>query len=120
MSTYAESTVTGQAWQRCCQIVIENRRGVQPTVRFEEERVVALDTGEELRKPAAGITLDFDPAREIPLRDPATGEPTGESTTYGAAYAVLYSAYIAAALERDARLNPSPAPVAADQPEGQE
>lgn len=107
MSNYLESAVTGQAWQRCCQIVIDNRRHITPSVRFEEEQVVALDIGEEIRKPAAGITLDFDPAREIPLRDPATGELTGQSTTYADAYALLFSAYLAAALERDAKAQPT-------------
>lgn len=109
MSTYVESTVSGQVWTRCHQIAIDNRRGSTPSVRFEEERVALLDDGDEMRKPAVGITLDFDPARPIPLRDPITGELTGESTTYGAVYAILYSAYIAAATERDERLSPPPA-----------
>lgn len=114
MSTYIESTVTGQVWTRCNQIAIDNRRGTTPTVRFEEERVAVLDDGDEMRKPAAGITLDFDAARVIPLLDPTTGEPTGQETTYGAVYAILYSAYIAAAQERDARHNPpQPAPALA-------
>jgi hypothetical protein len=108
MSTYIESTVTGQVWTRCNQIAIDNRRGSTPTVRFEEERVAVLDDGDEMRKPAAGITLDFDPARVIPLLNPSTGQPTGDETTYGAVYAILYSAYIAAAQERDARNNPPP------------
>lgn len=121
MSTYIESTVTGQVWTRCNQIAIDNRRGSTPTVRFEEERVAVLDDGDEMRKPAAGITLDFDPARVIPLRDPRTGELTGQTTTYGDVYAVLYSAYIAAANERDNRDNPTPAnSQAAQQPAAQE
>jgi hypothetical protein len=70
--------------------------------------VAVLDDGDEMRKPAAGITLDFDPARVIPLLNPSTGQPTGDETTYGAVYAILYSAYIAAAQERDARNNPPP------------
>jgi hypothetical protein len=101
MSNYTESTVTGHAWRRCYQIVIDNRRGGVPTVRFDEETVVALDGSAEVRSPAGALTVDFDPAREILLRDPQTGELTGETTTYGAAYALLYSAYLDAALERD-------------------
>ena len=115
MSTYAETTVTGQVWQRCSQIVIDNHRHAVPTVRFEEERVVALDTGDELRKPAAGITQDFDPALAVPLRNPVTGELTGDSITYAEVYAILYSAYIAAATARDERLAPPPQPEAAQQ-----
>lgn len=110
MSTYIETTVTGQVWTRCNQIAIDNRRGQLPTVRFEEERVAVLDDGDEMRKPGAGITQDFDPAREVPLRDPVTGQLTGQVTTYAEVYATLYSAYIAAALERDAQLNPPPRP----------
>lgn len=109
MSNYAETTVTGQVWQRCCQIVIDNPRGRTPTVRFEEERIVALDNGDEMRRPAAGITQNFDPAREVPLRDPRTGELTGDSVSYAQVYAILYSAYIAAATERDQAAAPPPA-----------
>ena len=101
MTTYTESTVTGHAWRRCNQIVIDNRRGATPTVRFDEETVVALDGATEVRAPVDVLTIDFDPSREIPLRDPQTGEPTGAVMTYADVYAVLYSAYLDAALERD-------------------
>jgi hypothetical protein len=104
---YKESQVTGQAWQRCNQIVIDNRRSSVPSVRFDEETVIALP-GQEVRTPAGQIVLALDPAREIALRNPETGEPTGEVTTYGAAYALLYSAYLDAALERDAAAAPAP------------
>lgn len=109
MSTpnYNETTVTGQAWQRCYQVVIENPRTGQQVVRFDEERVLALDGGAELKTPAGSLAMVFDPAKEIPLRDPMTGELTGEATTYGAAYALLYSAYLAAAIERDAANAPA-------------
>ena len=99
---YNETTVTGQAWKRCHQVVIENPRTGQQVVRFEEERVLAMDGGAEIKTPVGGLLVVFDPAKEIPLRDPMTGELTGQTTTYGAAYALLYSAYMAAAVERDA------------------
>jgi len=110
MSDYKESTVAGTAWQRCCQIVIDNPRGAVPSVRFEEEEVLALADGREIKRSLGALALPFDPAQEIPLRDPATGELTGDLTTYGAAYALLYSAYMAAAEARDAALV-APAPV---------
>jgi hypothetical protein len=108
MSTpnYNETTVTGQAWQRCHQVVIENPRAGQQVVRFEEERVLSMDGGAEIKTPAGGMSVVFDPAKEIPLRNPMTGELTGQTTTYGAAYALLYSAYLAAAIERDAANTP--------------
>lgn len=115
MSNYAYTNVIGQVWQRCSQIVIDNPRHAVPTVRFEEERIVSLNSGDELRKPASGITQDFDPALAVPLRNPVTGELTGASITYADVYAILYSAYIAAATARDERLAPPPQPEAAQQ-----
>lgn len=107
MSNYKESQVTGPTWQRCHQIVIDNARGAPPSVRFDEEAVIAL-SGQEVRTPSGQIALSFDPAREIALRNPETGEPTGDVTTYAAVYVLLYSAYLGAALERDAANAPPP------------
>jgi len=101
MPDYKETSVAGHSWQRCHQVVIENSRLNPPTVRFDEESVVVLEGGVEVRSPRGTLTVDFDPARTIALRDPLTGELTGETTTYAEAYAVLYSAYLDAALERD-------------------
>jgi len=123
MADYQETTLTGRAWQRCRQIVIDNRRGAVPTVRFDEERVVALDDGSETATLLGTLTRDYDPARAIPLydpatgglvTDPATGEPIGETTTYGAVYQVLYSAYLDAALARDAAAQASADPLNPD------
>lgn len=108
MPNYNEKTaVTGQAWQRCCQVVIENPRHAKPVVRFEEERVLALDGGTEVLTPAGGLALEFDPDRVIVMRDAITGEPTGKTVTYADAYALLYSAYLSAAAERDAANTPA-------------
>ena len=104
---YNETTVTGQAWQRCCQVVIENPRAGQPLVRFDEERVLALDGDAEMRTPLGSLAVPFDPAKTIAMRDPATGEPTGATVTYADAYALLYSAYLSAAAERDAAQQPA-------------
>ena len=101
MPDYKETSVAGHSWRRCHQIVIDNRRSTVPTVRFDEETVVALDGAAEVRTPAGALTVEFDPAREIALRDPQTGKPTGAVMTYAEVYAVLYSAYLDAALERD-------------------
>lgn len=108
MPDYKESTVAGTTWQRCCQIVIDNTRGAAPSVRFDEEEVLALADGREIKRALGALALPFDPARSIPLRDPVTGALTGGATTYGAAYALLYSAYMAAAEARDAALAPPP------------
>lgn len=106
MPDYQESKVTGQAWQRCHQVVIENPRHGSKVVRFDEERVLALDGNAEVRTPAGTLAVPFEPGTLIPLRDPATGELTGQTSSYGAAYVLLYSAYLAAAEARDAAANP--------------
>ena len=106
MPDYNESTITGHAWQRCSQIVIDNARGITPVVRFDEEQVIALDGVGEAKKTLGTLAVEFDPAVEIPLRDPQSGELTGDVMTFGEVYAVLYSAYIDAALKRDARNTP--------------
>ena len=112
---YNETTVTGQAWQRCHQVVIENPRTGQQVVRFDEERVLAMGGGTEIKAQLGSLPVVFDPAKEIPLRNPMTGELTGQTTTYGAAYALLYSAYLAAAIERDAAAN---TPLVTEEPTG--
>ena len=101
-SNYSEQSIAGMAWQRCYQVVIDNPRGSTPSVRFDEERIVSIDAAPELRTALDSVVVPFDPARLIPLRDPASGELTGASVSYAEAYALLYSAYLDAALARDA------------------
>jgi len=101
MPDYNESAVSGTSWQRCCQVVIENSRSTTPVVRFDEEVITALSNGTELRRPVGSLALPFDPAKTIDMRNPATGATTGMTMSYGEIYAVIYSAYLAAALERD-------------------
>jgi hypothetical protein len=110
MADYKQSAVDGTTWQRCHQIVIDNPRRALPAVRFDEEEVLALSDGQEIKRPVGSVRVPFDPAQEIPLRDPVSGALTGDTATYGDAYALLYSAYIAAAEARDAALAPPPAP----------
>lgn len=113
MPDYNETDLTGKAWQRCHEFSIANTRGTLPVVQFYEERVIALEDGAEIRQGLGPLTVAFDPAREIALRNPETGEPTGATMTYADAYAVLYSAYLDAAVERDAN---QPAPVDPEAP----
>lgn len=108
MPDYKETQLTGQAWQRCYEVNIANTRNTSPVVQFYEERVIAIEDGSEVRQPLGPLTVPFDANREFALRNPATGEVTGAMMTYAEAYAVLYSAYLDAALERDASV-PAPA-----------
>lgn len=106
-SNYSEQSIAGMAWQRCHQVVIDNPRGSAPSVRFDEERIVSIDGAPELRTALDSVVVAFDPARLIPLRDPASGELTGAAMSYAEAYALLYSAYLDAALARDAASQPA-------------
>jgi len=110
MPNYKEQTITGESWQRCQQVVVENHRGAAPSVRFDEERVVALAGGEESRKPLGSLVMSYDPNAAIELRDPETGDLTGQTVTQGEVYQILYSAYMNAALARDAAAQPTEDP----------
>lgn len=110
MPDYKQATTAATTWQRCNQIVIDNPRQGAPSVRFDEETVTAMALGDEIRRPVGTLSLPFDPAQPIPLRDPATGELTGQTSSYGAAYVLLFSAYMAAAQARDTAAAPAPQP----------
>ena len=81
---------------------IDERKVTKPLAgHFAKAGVAPRRHLAEVRTPAGALTVEFDPAREIALRDPQTGKPTGAVMTYAEVYAVLYSAYLDAALERD-------------------
>jgi hypothetical protein len=107
MASYQSTTISGEAWTRCPEITIHNPTDGQPLIAFREERV-ALIGGEKLITPLSRIVTAFDPAADIPLRDPETMEPTGGTVSHAEVYAILYSAYIHAALTRDAAQHESP------------
>ena len=117
MPDYNETQLTGQAWQRCHEVSIANARNTLPIIQFYEERVIALEDGAEIRQGLGPLTVAFDPTREIALRNPETGEPTGDSMSYADAYVVLFSAYLDAALERDASVGSAQEPLAPMDPE---
>jgi hypothetical protein len=102
MANYKETTITGSSYTRCNQVLISNRLGAVPTVKFDEQVAVSLETGGSIINGSGSIEMDFDAAKMIPLIDPTTGTATGQSVSYGTVYAMLYSAYIDAATARDA------------------
>ncbi len=104
MTDYKESSVTGQQsqHQRCYQIIVNNPYDSAPNVRFDEELLLTLPDGTKLNRHVGGMTVQFDPEKSVPIRNPLTWELTGQSMTMGEIYDVLASAYWQAALERDA------------------
>ena len=99
-SNYQESQVSGTTWRRARRVVIDNPFQGQPQVIFAEEKIAMLD-GEVIKSALGTLTLDFDPEKTIDLLNPQTGEPVGASMNYGEIYAIIFSAYMAAANERD-------------------
>lgn len=103
MPDYHQSTVSGERWQRCNHIEINNPSGDTPSIRFDEETPIGLADGTSVGLPAGNITRAFnDPTAAIPLRDPTTGDAVGAKITHGEIYAILWSLYMALAAERDA------------------
>ena len=101
MSNYNEVTAEGVAWTRCNLVEIENGLAAEKRISFHEQRVVAL-AGKNFTEPTSALLVPFDPAETIPLVDPSTNLPTGETTTHAEAYRILHSAYLQAAMARDA------------------
>lgn len=107
MPEYKQTNVSGEAWQRCHQVVIENPLNARPLIRFDEERV-AVAPGAPGRVPLGSLSAPFDPDAEIPLRDPQTNALTGKAITHADLYTALYSAYMQQADARDAAATPEP------------
>ena len=110
MADYKETTVNGKSWDRAQLAIISNHYGQVPTVTYQEERILALDTG-NIQRPLGQISYQIDPAAEIELRDPETLLPTGDSIPVAVVHQALLSDYINRAEARDAALAaPEPTP----------
>jgi len=102
---YKESSVTGSEYTRCQKIMIYNPLGGQPMLEFDEERATIL-ADRTLTERVGGLRVAFDPAEEIALINPETGEPLGSSVTHAQLYVILFSLYIGKAQARDAAAVP--------------
>ena len=102
MVNYRQTNVSGESWQRCTRVVIENPLNGTPSVNFIEEKVVNLGD-QYITTPCDNLTLSFDATAEFPLVDPVTGEVPVERTSMShfEVYAVLNSLYIYLAKKRD-------------------
>jgi hypothetical protein len=104
MSDYKTTTLTGNSWQRCYQISIENSLDVPPTIRFDEERIFRTEFDGDLHKPLGTFSLTPEMADDIDILNPINGAPIGKTITYGEIYALIYSVYISAAKARDMQM----------------
>lgn len=100
---YDRSDVAGEEWLRARRVIFENPAEGSLSVRFAEERAVALANGnimtEQLGILEASRSEDqLDEAFE--LLDPATGEGSGSFMTYEQLYGALYSLYLKTSQEK--------------------
>ena len=101
-TNYKETTLDGTSWVRCVTVLVKNDYGTVPYILYDEERVINLLGANPIVQPIGTLRRNFDPDGVIPLINPQTGEATGATITQAEAYAVLYSAYLQAAMARDA------------------
>lgn len=91
-----QTPFAGESYVRCPQVVVDNRLGATPAVTFHRETVIGIAGGGVLRQALSPREMIFDPAAEVPVLNPETGEPTGETITQGALYALIFSVFVAA------------------------
>lgn len=103
MANYRETAATGTAWIRANQVVINNPYEAAPSISFGCEQIVLLGDKVITVPDPRYLVAGYRPVNEIPLLDPATGEPTGEIATHSQLYGILYSLFIKTALEQDAK-----------------
>lgn len=100
---YRPGQITGQSYMRTNRIEITNKAAhLPPSVVFHEERVIEGPNGVMTRIPEGQCHLEYDPAAEIPLLNPLTGEASGQMLTMDELHAIVYSVYLYAAKARDA------------------
>lgn len=100
MPNYKEVLAQNSVYTRCHTLIVNNPYERQPSVQFQEERVVRVDD-QVFFQPMEGCRIDVTPGALITVLDPVTNLPTGETVTHERLYQLLYSAYIQTALERD-------------------
>lgn len=104
MADYKETTVNGTAWQRAQLIIMSNHLGQLPTVTYQEEEILALDSG-NIQRPVGQLSYTIDPLAEIELVDVETLLPTGETIPVALVHQALFSDYIVRAKARDEAAN---------------
>ena len=100
MSNYKETTVSGEAWQRCHHLSIRNELNQNPVFEFCEEKAIALE-GDTIKKEIGILSVPFDAADEFDILDPTTGLPTGQKSTQAQLQLLLTCFYLARANKRD-------------------
>jgi hypothetical protein len=112
MAKYNESTVQGESWTRSFQIVGSNEYGATPSIRFDEEDVIALSGGKVANSrtgsSVATLLTAENALTEFQLRNPETDEYIDAYAKYQDLFVLIHSLYFHLAKERD--MGPQPYP----------
>ena len=101
LSNYKETTISGESYQRCRLIEIDNQYNQVPNIIFSEERINILGEHVITDVPNAPIVVQFNPDEVINIYNPETLLPVGSTITMGEMYVFLFSAYLHYAHARD-------------------
>lgn len=102
MADYKEGAVAGMKWNRASKIVITNELGINPSILFVEQEVIALPDGTNIQRDVGNLYGTFDPELAFDLYDPITGEIAAGQATMNDVYELIYSYFRHVAAERDA------------------
>ena len=105
MANYNSTQITGESWQRCKRVIIENQYNQVPQILFMEERKfpIGVDVYGTVEVGCLQETL-ASPMTEFEMLD-IDGLPTGVMKTYLDIYLTMNSLYMSLANLRD---NPTP------------
>lgn len=115
MANYKESSIAGTSYTRCNYVTIHNDLGKPQRAFFSEEKVYITD--DIVSKPIGGTETIFSPTGGFNLRSYDTGEhilnPDGSTKfiSHLELRDILYSLYIDAAMNRDAKETTPPPPI---------
>ena len=100
---YMQSKVAGKKWRRSLHGEFSNPFAGGAWIRYDWEDRIVLEDGTTIGTPAGSTIRHFDnPAAELAICNPETGEPTGQSITHGGLYAILWSLAMESARLQDA------------------
>lgn len=105
MPKYKQSNTAGEIWRRSPQIYCYNKYGEIPAICYDEEDIIALNSGEfatnHLNERLIQRLLPELANTTFQLRDPNTEEYIDKYATYSDVFVLLHSLYFHLAEERD-------------------
>jgi len=103
MSDYDPTVNPGDTRLRIWKIQGSNALSKLPTLFFYEEEAIKTSAGDDQTLSSARdiLQVSYDPASDIPVRNPETDELTGEVDSQGRLYQLLYSLGRLAQTNRD-------------------